>query len=134
MNRRELMLFVGAGTALAGCGCASQLVASAPDGLRPPLIDIHAHVFNASDLPTVRFIKIVFLKHYPKEAVSVLSIDDPDAMDQLVRLLTYLIGRTRAPTAFDEVKVLDREQAPIGANAVPMENDRAMIRALADFT
>jgi predicted TIM-barrel fold metal-dependent hydrolase len=105
-----------------------------PDGSRPLLIDVHAHVFNASDLPVVRFIKIVFIKHYPKEAVSVLNIDDPDALDQLVRLFTFLVGRTRAPSAVDEVRVLDRQQQVATANAIQLDNDRAMILALADFT
>ena len=135
MKRRDLMLCAGASGALAMGGCAhSQPAPAAPDGSRPPLIDIHAHVFNASDLPVVRFVKVVFIKHYPKEAVSVLNIDDPDALDQLMRLFTFLVGRTRAPTALDEVSVLDRQQQALASNAAPLDNDRAMILALADFT
>ncbi len=133
MKRRQLVLSAGAGSALALGGCAHSQPAR-PDGSRPQLIDVHAHVFNASDLPVVRFIKIVFIKHYPKEAVSVLNIDDPDALDQLVRLFTFLVGRTRAPTALDEVRVLDRQQQAAMANAAQLDNDRAMILALADFT
>ncbi|MGF6513013.1 putative TIM-barrel fold metal-dependent hydrolase [Pseudomonas sp. BT76 TE3572] len=134
MKRRDLMLLVSASTVIAACDPITRLVSPASNRQRPPLIDVHAHVFNASDLPTVRFIKIVFLKHYPKQAISVLNVDDPDAMDQLVQLFTYLVGSTRAPTAFEEVKVLDNEQKLVAANADPAENDKAMIRALAVFT
>jgi len=135
MKRRDLVVSAGASGAITLAGCAHLKSAPAmPDGSRPLLIDVHAHVFNASDLAVERFIKIVFIKHYPKEAVSVLNIDDPDALDQLVRLFGFLVGRTRAPTALEEVRVLDRQQQAIPANAEPLDNDRAMILALADFT
>jgi len=135
MKRRDLVISASAGAALALGGCRTlHSQPSVPTGPRPALVDIHSHVFNASDLPAVRFIKIVFLKHYPKEAVSVLSIDDPDALDQLIKLFSYLLGSTRAPTALDEVRVLDLEAPVLSVNAVPLENDKAMILAIADFT
>ena len=60
------------------------------------LVDIHCHLFNGSDIPTVRFIKIVALEHYPRQAAK-LDIDDPDALDGLVALLTAILGRGRRP-------------------------------------
>lgn len=133
MKRREL-LGSGAGVAfsLTGCVTAKQSV-GAPDGTRPRLIDVHSHVFNASDLPSERFIRIVFLKHYPKQAVSVMNIDDPDGMDQLMHLFTFLVGRTGAPTAFQEMKVLEAGAAE-KKYSIGSENDKEMIRGIADYT
>lgn len=67
MKRRDLMLLVSASTIIAACDPISRMVPHTSSRQRPMLIDVHAHVFNASDLPAVRFIKIVFLKHYPKQ-------------------------------------------------------------------
>lgn len=134
MKRRELMLGAGAGAALGLSACRTVPDRPpVPVGPRPALIDIHAHVFNASDLPVIRFIKIVFLKHYPREALSVLNVDDPDALDQLIGLLTFLVGRTSAPSAAREVRVLNREEPLERINAVPDDNDKAMVLAIADF-
>jgi predicted TIM-barrel fold metal-dependent hydrolase len=136
MKRRELMLSMSAGAGAAlGLGACRTVPdkPTAPAGPRPALIDIHAHVFNASDLPVIRFIKIVFLKHYPREAVSVLNVDDPDALDQLIALLTFLVGRTSAPGAAQEIRVLNRQEPLEKVNAVAQENDKAMVLAIADF-
>lgn len=132
MKRRDL-LASGAGAALTITGCATaQRPAGVPDGTRPRLIDVHSHVFNASDLPSERFIRVVFLKHYPKQAVSVMNIDDPDGMDQLMHLFTFLVGRTGAPSAFQEMKVLEAGSAE-KKYALRLENDREMIRGIADY-
>jgi len=132
MKRRDL-LASGAGAALTITGCATaQRPAGVPDGTRPRLIDVHSHVFNASDLPSERFIRVVFLEHYPKQAVSVMNIDDPDGMDQLMHLFTFLVGRTGAPSAFQEMKVLEAGSAE-KKYALRLENDREMIRGIADY-
>jgi predicted TIM-barrel fold metal-dependent hydrolase len=54
-------------------------------------------------------------------------------VDQLIAMLTWIVGRTRSPTAYDEVKVLDREQPPQEANLAGTQNDAAVIDAVATF-
>lgn len=123
----------GAMLLLAACtGTRAQPGAVPP--VRSRLIDVHNHVFNGSDLPTVRFIKIVILKHYPKQAVKVLDIDDKDVIDQLLALLTFIVGRTRAPTAFVESRVLDLEQPQLALNTDGPDNESAVISAIAEFS
>ena len=134
MRRREIVL--GAGAALGGVplsGCA----APSSDGPTPPagtaLADIHCHVFNGSDLPTIRFIKIVVLGHYPKQAIKTLDIDDPDVVDGLIALFTWIVGRTRAPSADDEIRVLDGQLKSSPQNLTDEANEEAVIDALASF-
>lgn len=135
MKRRELMSGTFAGAALFLSGCrGTRAQTGPPPPIRSQLIDVHNHVFNGSDLPTVRFIKIVVLKHYPKQAVKVLDIDDKDVIDQLLALLTFIVGRTRAPTAFAETRVLDLEEAKLALNESGAENEAAVISAIAEFS
>lgn len=132
--KRRYLLGNGAGVAIALSGCATaRQPVGAPDGTRPRLIDVHSHVFNASDLPSERFIRIVFLKHYPKQAISVMNIDDPDGMDQLLHLFTFLVGRTGAPSAFQEMKALEAGSAQ-KKYLLGSENDKEMILGIADYT
>ncbi|WP_419694185.1 amidohydrolase family protein [Mesorhizobium muleiense] len=82
-------------------------------------IDAHCHVFNASDLPVVRFIKQTFLRRYPEQYEKrILDVEDPDLLDFLLELVTRLLGTGAAPTADDEVKVLlgAREPSPAGVD------------------
>ncbi len=72
-----------------------------------PLVDIHAHVFNASDLPIESFLEIVFLHLYPPQGVQQLqNTKDREAVDWLIKLLLWILGADGAPTARDEIKVL----------------------------
>ncbi|MDB5872206.1 MAG: amidohydrolase 2 protein [Ramlibacter sp.] len=134
MKRREFMMATGMGTALLAGGCETGpgLAPLPPSKLQ--LIDVHSHVFNASDLPAVRFIKIVFLKHYPKQALRVLDIDDPDMVDQLLTLLTAIVGSTKAPSASEETRILDLETPLVLSNGSTVENEKAVIAAIASFT
>lgn len=135
MKRRELVTGAGAGAMMMLAGCNATGGQSGPlPPVRSRLIDVHNHIFNGSDLPTVRFIKIVVLKHYPKQAVKVLDIDDKDVIDQLIALLTFIVGRTKAPTAFTETRVLDREQPPVAVNTQGADNESAVISAIAEFS
>lgn len=132
MKRRDVILAGASSGLMVLGGCANgQSVTSTGPAL--PLIDVHTHIFNGSDLPTVRFIKIVVLKHYPKQALKTLDIDDPDVVDQLIAMLTWIVGRTRSPTAYEEVKVLDREQVARASNLAGAQNDAAVIDAVATF-
>lgn len=97
------------------------------------LVDVHCHIFNGSDLPSVRFLKIVVAKVYPKEAVRVLDIDDPDVLDGVIAILLWVVGSTRAPTARQEIKVLDKAARAEQRNADPATNESAVIDALAQM-
>jgi predicted TIM-barrel fold metal-dependent hydrolase len=133
MNRRDFLTgAIGlAGSVLLG---ACRTVTPPSDGpIQSILIDVHTHLFNGSDLPTVRFIKIVVLKHYPRQAIKTLDIDDPDALDGLIAMLTWIVGRTRAPTADAETKVLDRQAKAEARNAELKANESAVIDAIAAF-
>lgn len=134
MQRRHLLATGGAilgGLPVAGCSSPPANGPMAPKGTG--LVDIHCHLFNSSDLPTVRFIKIVVLEHYPKDAIKTLDIDDPDALDGLIELFTWIVGRTRAPSAKDELKVLAGERAE-AVNADDKANEAAVIDAIAKFS
>lgn len=133
MKRRLLLATGGAilgGLPLQGCSTAPATGPTAPKGTG--LVDIHCHLFNSSDLPTVRFIKIVVLEHYPKDAIKTLSIEDPDALDGLIALFTWIVGRTKAPSAEDEIKALKGEQINM-VNSDDKVNESAVINAIAEF-
>lgn len=104
-----------------------------PPGPSKPLIDAHCHVFNASDLPVTRFVRVVFLSVHPKLSTSTLDIKDPDALDGLIALFTFILGRTGAPSAEAEIKVLNKTQAKKLANSRSAENQDLVIDAAASF-
>ena len=77
-----------------------------------PLVDIHAHVFNASDLPIKRFLEIVFLDLYPEQgAQRLLDTEDPNVVDGLIDFFLWVLGADGAPTARDEIDVLNGTRA-----------------------
>lgn len=135
MKRRD---FLAATTSLASlpllsaCNPKSQRCDSYPPELLG-LVDVHCHLFNGSDIPSVRFIKIVTLHHYPRQAIRVLDIDDPDALDGLLAMLTWILGRTRTPNAAAEIKVLDRKHRAQAQSASAAANEQAVIDALGEF-
>ena len=98
-----------------------------------PLVDVHCHLFNGSDLPTVRFIKVVVLHNYPSQGVQTLDIRDPDALDGLIALLTAIVGRTRAPSASAEIAVLVGQANRLALNVDSPENEAAVVEATAAF-
>lgn len=98
-----------------------------------PLIDVHNHIFNGSDLPTVRFIKIVVLQHYPQQARRVLDIDDPDALDGLLAVLIRMIELVHAPSAAEEISVLDNSGLAVEQNTNSAANENEAINAVAEF-
>ncbi len=134
MDRRQV-LRVGAGM-LGGLlleGCPWRTPAEGPPAAKVSgLVDVHCHVFNGSDIPTVRFIKIVTLQHYPRQAAK-LDIEDPDALDGLLALLTAILGRTGAPSATEERALLGGASALRAASANTPQNESEIIRAVEDF-
>ncbi|MCQ4165485.1 amidohydrolase family protein [Tahibacter harae] len=136
MKRREFVVASAslAQLALLQTACRDSMVrCTAPPPVYAHVVDAHCHVFNGSDLAQERFIKVVLLKHYPRQAVSVLDIEDEDVLDGFVKLLTRLVGRTRTPNADAEIQVLDREARPQPGNADPAQNESLFIDALAGF-
>ena len=81
-------------------------LAAEGEATRHKLIDVHAHVFNATDLPARRFLKIVFLHKHPEQGIErLLSLDNADLMDWLIELFIRITSG-RAPTAKAEIAVL----------------------------
>jgi predicted TIM-barrel fold metal-dependent hydrolase len=66
----------------------------------------HCHVFNATDLPAEKFLRIVFLGHYPAQGIeTVLNLKNKDVIDSLIDLFVHIVAG-RAPTAEQEIEVL----------------------------
>lgn len=133
--RRDLIKLIGGAPFLSlmlGCATASRPPVW-KGASRGALIDVHCHLFNASDLPTVRFLKVVFLEMYPRQAVSVLDVRNPDVVDGILSLLTWVLGRTNTPSAQKEIDVLDGRLLETKASTIAAEQARAIQKAVADF-
>ena len=86
---------------------------------RPPqrpaagsLIDAHAHIFNATDIPAADFIKIVFLSHYPEQGlVKTLDLRASGIVEALVDLFVFIVTNA-SPSAREEMRVLRGTDAP----------------------
>ena len=131
-RRVTLTLGTGMATLLAGCGhLAEPLHTPTQSGSRGPLIDAHCHLFNASDLSAIRFLKIVFIGLHPPSSNKLLGVEDPDIVDALLALFVVVFAG-RAPSAQAEINHLrnfgDAELASVAAlNASndAIENDLA---------
>ncbi|HMM90753.1 amidohydrolase family protein [Bradyrhizobium sp.] len=107
ISRRQALAAMGifgAGFGLSGCSipitpfCPTDPTISDP---RTPLtIDVHAHVFNGSDLQIEGFLK------------KILARDDPDTYKEAAELLAEL-GRNFAPSAAQELAELQRIDATL---------------------
>lgn len=109
-SRRDMAHLLSAAIALPlleGCFPDFTSLPSPPAPLRIPIIDAHCHIFNASDLPAARFIRYAIIKDLPKAEISTLAIQDPDLVDELLALIIWIIGQSRAPSADEEIGVLD---------------------------
>lgn len=134
MNRRAVLLglpSLGTTPWLAGC----TLNPPAPSGPFPTkirdVVDAHCHLFNGRDLPTIRFLRQVVFKLYPKDGIRTLDIQDGDVLDGLLAILMVLVGRSRAPTAREEIAVLDGHAQALAANRNTPENEGVIIDGLA---
>jgi predicted TIM-barrel fold metal-dependent hydrolase len=104
---------------------------SRPPGALGPVIDAHCHLFNESDLPVVRFLKIVFLGlHQPDEA-KLLDLHNGDVLDGLIYLFKILFAG-KGPTARAELADLTEKKFELApASADP--TDAAVQQELADW-
>ncbi len=110
----------------AGCGRPSPSV----PGEGVPLVDAHCHVFNASDLPTTRFLRQVVFEDFPKQsAARILAVRDPDVTDEFIALLLKLLGTGSAPTADEEIAFLETGR---NGKAASLTVDKARAAAVED--
>lgn len=137
MKRRDVIsVGVSAAASLTVPGCLFPRDKSTPITYPSPrrlVVDAHCHLFNGSDLPSVRFLKIVVAKAYPRQAVKVLDIDDPTALDAVIAIFLWIVGSTRAPTGESELRVLRKIEVAERRNSEDSENERAVISALAEM-
>lgn len=105
LNRRDLMISLGsAGAAALLSSCAIPMPEQRPYAGK--LVDIHAHLFNATDLPAAGFIKTVFLSHYPEQGfVQAMDLRASGVVDALVDLFVHIVTGA-SPTAREEIRVL----------------------------
>ncbi|MER9877951.1 MULTISPECIES: amidohydrolase family protein [unclassified Mesorhizobium] len=87
---------------LIAVAAACKTEGGAESGHDAPLIDAHCHVFNASDLPTARFLRQVVFDDFPKQSAKILAIRDPDVADEFYKLIVRLLGADKAPSADQE--------------------------------
>ena len=110
----------------AGCARSSPTI----PGEDVPFIDAHCHVFNASDLPTTRFLRQVVFEDFPKQsAARILAVRDPDVTDEFIALLLKLLGTASAPTADEEITFLDTGQ---NGKAASLSVEKARAAAVED--
>jgi len=97
-------------------------------------IDAHCHIFNASDLPVVRFVRYAFLKLYPELSQKRrFAPKEPDILDGLLELLLNMLGANKAPRAKDEALVLRGMAKANPFNASEAGASRIAIPEIAKF-
>ncbi|WP_196223562.1 amidohydrolase family protein [Roseibium sp. RKSG952] len=91
-------------------------------------IDIHAHIFNANDVPIVGFAQQVLIRdpHRP--------VEDNFLTEAFLRLVAG-VARSNTPTAADELKELrERGLRSADASTLLKEDEENMASALANYT
>jgi predicted TIM-barrel fold metal-dependent hydrolase len=133
MRRRDFLHLISRLPAASlACALPPGFAVAQPSAARR-LIDVHAHVFNATDLPARRFLKIVFLHLHPQQGVErLLALKDRDVVDWLIELFIRITSG-RAPNARTEIALLDGTGlAPSGALDVDAAGEVTIAR-LAEF-
>jgi len=102
LRRDFLKLLLASGTL--GAGTLNGIPSfSAQQSFRPDLIDVHAHLFNATDIPVRSFLKTVVFEHYSEQDTErLLDFGVPDTVNWLISLFVWVVAG-RAPTARDEI-------------------------------
>jgi len=109
---------IAAAGAAQSCATPRFAIAGAVNPARGRIVDVHCHLFNSTDLPAARFIKIVFLGLFRKEAAPSLDIEQPDFVDALIALFLLVLGQGAAPTADQEAASLRDGRQPRGGRRV----------------
>lgn len=112
MRRRDFIKRATISSATLASGCGLDQLNSGTSGAGQMFVDAHCHVFNASDLPTVRFLRQVVFKRYPKQTLMRLGVRDPDALDVMIEFMVKLLGAGAAPSADQEIAVLEGQEPP----------------------
>jgi predicted TIM-barrel fold metal-dependent hydrolase len=111
---------------LASCDAKAPVNVAAINGL----IDTHCHLFNESDLPTVRFLGKVFLhKHDP---VSLGEVENPKFLDGLIWLFARVFAG-KGPDAAKEIRVLTRTLTAADGRAGAEDIEAEVDRDLAEY-
>jgi predicted TIM-barrel fold metal-dependent hydrolase len=98
------------------------------------LVDVHCHVFNATDLPARRFLKIVFLDHYPEQGTErLLNLEDQDVLDLLLNLFVSVVAGDNTPTAAKEIEVLESRSSADVRSVNADDAGKAVIERTAEF-
>uniref|UniRef100_UPI00263299D1 amidohydrolase family protein n=1 Tax=uncultured Rhizobium sp. TaxID=155567 RepID=UPI00263299D1 len=128
MFRRDFLKQTSVSALALVSGCKPE-GPTTPGGGRS-LIDAHCHVFNASDLPTERFLRQVVFQDYPEQSrIQIQGIRDPDVTDEFFRLLVRLLGVDKAPSADDEIAFLTSDR---NWRSIALSAERARASAIED--
>lgn len=128
LSRRQLLV---SGSAVALSACWPQPPSPSPPGGGRALVDVHCHLFNASDLSAEKFIRITFFRLYDDDSLGPIFQMLRDAfVDEIVELFMALIGASRAPTAAQEIAVLTGAMPSDPDHQDPAMADAAMVRGL----
>lgn len=133
MLRRDFLRQTALLGAALSAGCTSIDVVPGIPGSGTPIIDAHCHLFNASDLPTARFLRQVVFEDYPKEGFRTMGVWDPDAVDVAIELALRLLGTNTAPDADQEIRLLTNKARPIKTAASREPARQAAIEDMAKF-
>lgn len=125
-TRRQALAGMALTSLLAGCDRNGPVSAVAVNGL----IDAHCHLFNESDLPTVRFLGKVFLHQH--DPVSLREVEDPKFLDGLIWLFARVFAG-RGPDAAKEIRVLTKTLTAQDGRAGAEDIDAEVDRDLADY-
>ncbi len=121
LTRRSLLMSATGVTALAAfAGCARPL----PPAATGDWVDVHAHVFNAQDLPAEQFIRIVVRGQYRPDELPPTVSEGGDLVGLAISLMVQIV-RMGAPAAEAEAAQLKarREGVPVAATPSPAERE-----------
>lgn len=113
MRRREFLHGSTVSLALFGSGCSRTDPGPIDPVGKRLIVDMHCHVFNASDLPAARFLRQVVIRDFPQQSArKTFAIRDPDVLDRFLELILMLLGADKAPTAKQEISYLKGHGSP----------------------
>ncbi|SLN76697.1 Amidohydrolase [Ruegeria meonggei] len=125
-TRRGVLVGGLAATALPGCYGQGEDRNISPDGLPSVPVDIHNHVFNATDVPIPGFVEQVLLRDPETPVPGGLSV-----ARSLVGLVVDIILAARGtPTASEElIEIADLQRLPVRDGGDLLIQDRRFVEA-----
>jgi predicted TIM-barrel fold metal-dependent hydrolase len=112
IGRRNFLTTLGAAAGARLAGYADPKATPVPPSVKASLVDIHCHIFNASDLPAANFIQVVLIENseFFPPWLRQLDLHNPDVVRAVVNLLLFIMGEEFAPSAEEEARVLRGQQ------------------------